>query len=107
MATYVTDITCFLGEDGRLGVLPGPARRLADYFGAIVVSLATSRPETPISTDLQCRRRPGRRPCGGRIQGLVNLDHVIEWRCPKCDDNGFISGWQGTLWDPRPSGPLQ
>jgi hypothetical protein len=23
----------------------------------------------------------------------------IHWHCPVCNDNGFISGWQATLWD--------
>jgi hypothetical protein len=23
----------------------------------------------------------------------------IYWHCPVCNDNGFISGWQDTLWD--------
>jgi hypothetical protein len=38
----------------------------------------------------------------------VHLPHVIFfdvdnfdvlWFCPECDDNGRISGWEGTFWD--------
>jgi hypothetical protein len=23
----------------------------------------------------------------------------VLWFCPNCDNNGRISGWQGTFWD--------
>jgi hypothetical protein len=23
----------------------------------------------------------------------------VLWFCPNCDDNGRISGWEGTFWD--------
>ena len=26
--------------------------------------------------------------------------HELRWRCPVCEDNGVISNWAGTRWDP-------
>jgi hypothetical protein len=26
------------------------------------------------------------------------------WFCPACDDNGRISGWEGTFWDNSDAG---
>ncbi|MHB8077891.1 MAG: hypothetical protein ACYDIE_01375 [Candidatus Krumholzibacteriia bacterium] len=54
--------------------------------------------------DLGCRRRPGRRPCGGRIHtALEEESGVIIWECSDCDDGGVISNWQNTSLDHRAS----
>jgi hypothetical protein len=29
---------------------------------------------------------------------LMVLERIY-WHCPVCNDNGFISGWQDTLWN--------
>ena len=51
-------------------------------------------------TTLRCRRRPGRRPCGGLLTIFFDVDTFdVLWFCPNCDDNGRISGWEGTFWD--------
>jgi hypothetical protein len=105
--TWIIDITHYLDASGRLAAMPGPARRIADYFGSIVAALADTIPETVTFTSVQCRRRPGRRRCLGQIQGVVNSESAIRWQCPVCADNGLISHWQGTIWDTRRSGPLQ
>ena len=66
--TWISDITHYLEASGRVSAIPGPARGLADHFGAITVSLANTMPETVSSTPVPCRRHPGREPCPGRIQ---------------------------------------
>jgi hypothetical protein len=50
---------------------------------------------------VRCRRRPGHRRCTGVVMSYPNNDEndTIYWYCPACGDNGFISGWQNTLWD--------
>ncbi|MGA2841982.1 MAG: hypothetical protein ABSG18_17735 [Steroidobacteraceae bacterium] len=51
-------------------------------------------------TKLRCRRRPGRRPCTGLLTLLFDVDTFdVLWFCPICDDQGRISGWEGTFWD--------
>jgi len=51
-------------------------------------------------TTIVCRRRPRRRPCGTLLTLYFDVDNFdVLWFCPACDDNGRISGWQGTFWD--------
>ena len=36
----------------------------------------------------------------GNRSELQPSGHELRWRCPVCDDNGVISNWVGTRWDP-------
>jgi len=96
--TWITDLTHFL-EDGRLPPqLPGPARRLAEHLGTIVAAVTGVEPDDPLG--VRCRRRPGRRPCPGEIEGYIEPEsNAIRWMCLFCGDNGMISNWENTLWD--------
>lgn len=78
--------------------MPPRARLLAEYFASIVVDATTNIDDPP---RVRCRRRPGRRRCGGMIISYPSGDErdTIHWHCPVCYDNGIISGWQNTLWD--------
>ena len=100
--TWISDIRHFLDADGRIpDDLPGPAFRIANYFGSIVKAV-TSREEIQTNnTGIKCRRRPGRKSCPGEVLALIDEKNnlVINWQCPMCNDNGIISGWQGTFWD--------
>jgi len=107
--TWITDITHFLdGHGGLPEELPGPARNIANHLGRIVVAATVPRSPSGEPVQVRCRRRPGRRPCPGVI------DHVIEpggeerifWRCTVCGDNGEIHGWKGSIWDCRGKGVL-
>lgn len=96
--TWVTDLTHFL-QNGRLHpALPGPARRLVDHLGAIVAAVTSVEPDEPLG--VRCRRRPGRKPCPGPIEGFIDPEsHEICWFCVACGDNGVISNWENTVWD--------
>jgi hypothetical protein len=98
--TWITDLTHFL-EDGRLvQELPGPALRLAEYLGRIVAAVTGTEPDDPL--DIRCRRRPGRRPCPGEIEGYIDPEsNAIHWKCLVCGDHGLISNWENTIWDLR------
>lgn len=102
--TWVTNMLHSLDEDGEFSVPPGPARRLAEYMGSIVEAV-TSRPpdEEDWVIAIQCRRRPGHVRCIAPIvAGYAEKDPTtIVWVCPACKDEGYISGWQETLWDKR------
>lgn len=51
-------------------------------------------------SELHCRRRPDRRPCGGQIHlGRDVESDAILWRCVACGDGGRITNWQETRWD--------
>jgi hypothetical protein len=97
---WITNMQHYLDEDGSIDSLNRPIKRLADYFGAIV-TFATSFDDEPFfNSDIQCRRRPGKKPCQGKIQALLELDtDRIIWRCPVCGDNGAIVDWENTPWD--------
>ena len=98
--TWITDLTDFL-ENGRLPLaLPGPARRLVEYLGRIVAAVTGVEPDDPLG--IRCRRRPGRRPCPGEIEGyIVPESNDIYWECLVCCDKGLISNWENTMWDLR------
>jgi hypothetical protein len=85
-----------LKRDGALAPLTGRGLRLAKYWTEIVAQ--ASNYDEPIT--LRCRRRPGRRPCGGLLTIFFDVDTFdVLWFCPTCEDNGRISGWEGTFWD--------
>lgn len=103
--TWITDMTHYLDRDGELGDLPTPALNLALFQGSIV-SWVTShgRPEGGLEdaekTNVYCRRSPGRRRCRGQIRaGFDAGSSAILWHCPVCGDQGYIRGWEATLWD--------
>lgn len=97
--TWITDLTDL--ESGSLpAALPGPARRLAEYLGSIVAAVTGTEPDDPLG--LRCRRRPGRRPCPGEVEGYIDPEsNTIHWACLVCGDNGTISNWENTMWDLR------
>jgi hypothetical protein len=99
--TWITDITHYLDADGNLPPdLPGPARNLANYLGSLIAAVSAAPCPIPRRLNVQCRRRPGRRPCPGFIEAMIDPDdYSVVWHCPSCGDNGFISNWEGTAWD--------
>lgn len=101
--TWVTDLTHFM-EDGRLAPgLPGPARKLAEHLTRIVAAVTGVEPDAPLG--VRCRARPGRRACGGEVDGYVDPEtNAVHWACPDCGDDGLISNWEGTIWDLRDAG---
>ena len=68
------------------------------------ISSQRSLPGEVIATGLACHRRPGCKPCSGKL--LVRRAEAaarIEWACPACSDEGVISGWEGSQWDLSPA----
>ena len=100
--TWVIDMTHYLDERGGIAKMPTPAARLAEYFGEIVSEVSSASAaalSAVLELDVACRRRPGRRRCSGKIEAVVDDKECIQWGCPVCEDNGYISHWQGTPWD--------
>ena len=93
----VADLRHYLDMPGDA---PGPARRVAEQLSAAVRAATAMGPAAPWVSALTCVRRPGRRPCAGRIAiAMSPADEAIEWRCTSCDDAGVIRGWRGTPFD--------
>jgi len=95
---YVTDMTHFEGIPS--GPSHEPARRMAQFFGAIVSAASVWPADKLIDSALFCRRRPGRMQCPGHLQiRRDRVSNVISWHCSRCDEQGEISNWEGTSWD--------
>jgi len=96
----VSDLNHFLDLSDDV---PAPAVRLAQHFGNIVrAATADQCVGVRWTSALPCRRRPGHRPCPGRI-AVVRLDPPtpVQWRCCVCADEGVISNWEGSPYDLR------
>ncbi len=96
----IADLTHFLGmPEGATG----PALRLAERLGAIVRTATAGDVGAAWTSALPCRRRPGNRPCPGRMVVLrPGPSAPIQWRCSACADEGVISNWQDSPYDLRP-----
>jgi len=98
--TFVIDLTHFLTDEGAIAPVSGPARRFAEFLASLVVDASTLPSNDSTTTQVSCRRRPGRKRCAGKIETDLDPDtDAIIWFCPACGDNGIIRNWQGTLWD--------
>jgi hypothetical protein len=50
-------------------------------------------------TLIECKRRPGGKPCRGWMWVYKLNDDRIQAHCPTCQDvEAVISGWEGTVW---------
>lgn len=92
--------------------LSGPAVPQLGYkvkwLGSVITYVSGVLAELPEGERPRCWRRPGRKPCPGRVR--VDWDPETEdiyWRCPVCGDKGRLGGWQGTFWDLTSDGPVQ
>lgn len=100
--TWITDITHFLTKDGEIAPTTGPAKRLAEFLGKLVVDATTASPFGATNTSVRCRRRPARKLCTGEIETSIDPESEdIVWRCPVCEDNGLIRNWRASMWDCR------
>jgi hypothetical protein len=103
--SWITDITDFLDDNGEIITEPPQARKLAEYFIAIVVMASYPDTEYPPEYRVSCRRRPNRKPCLEEIAGWIEPgSDDIYWICPKCQNKGRISSWRGTIWEKSDAG---
>ena len=38
---------------------------------------------------------------------MADTSDDVVWMCPKCNDRGFISNWQGSIWDMSEMGEVE
>jgi hypothetical protein len=96
---FVSDLHHFLDLPDDI---PGPARRMAEHLGGIVRAGTAGDVGPAWESALPCPRRPGHRPCPGRMI-VQRADPLapIQWACSVCNDQGVISNWQDTPFDLR------
>ena len=59
----------------------------------------TLHPGESRETLMECRRRPGRKPCLGLMWVFKDDQDSIIAHCPACEfDEAVIHDWQDTLW---------
>jgi hypothetical protein len=96
---FVSDLRHFLDLPSDV---PAPARRMAGHLTGIVRAATAGDGGVAWVSALTCSRRPGRRPCHGRLALFrTDVPPVIEWRCTSCGDEGVIRGWERSAFDLR------
>ncbi len=96
-ATYITDLTHFLDENG-LPPVDAPRRllKLLAFLGSILKAGSSHPTGAQFSSAVPCRRRF----CSRLSLTIANgRDGTIRWECPDCGENGYISKWQGSYCD--------
>lgn len=75
---------------------------MAQHLGSLVKAGSSAEPGLSWVSGIGCIRRPGRKPCPGRICiHRSELRPEIRWECIVCGDDGRISGWEGSSADLR------
>lgn len=89
---YISDARHFLDDKGAIAPLRGPAKAMAE-FHAGVIAYATDFDDVGVTLPrcFKCKK--------GTVQAELAQDDAIVWDCPRCQAQGRISNWQGTLWD--------
>ena len=88
---YIIDATHYLDDKGAIAPQKGPARKFADFVGAVVAAATHSEREMAAPGCFKCRKAP--------VQPELARDGAVVWSCPRCSTEGRISNWRGTLWD--------
>lgn len=87
---YITDAPHLLDDKGAIGPKRGPARKMADFLGSIIVAATLPTPGI---------QRPKCIECGNMVGATVGSSGEIHWQCSACAEEGRISNWRLTLWD--------
>ena len=89
---YITDARHLLDDKGAIAPLRGPAKATADFHAGVIAD-ATDFDDAGVTLPrcFKCKK--------GTVEAALAQDDAIVWHCPRCQDEGRISNWQGTLWD--------
>ena len=91
----ITNARHFLDSKGAIAPQSGPARKMAEFIGAIISQATHPNPDPDNDIAVKCREKK----CSGEIVAVNVGGGEIIWRCTQCNEEGIISDWQGTLWD--------
>ncbi len=94
---YFTNLSHLLDHEGNFPKkLQKEAKELA-VFLPLVTDYTTRVKNTTLSpTDIRCFNKG----CHGMISSAIRPDtKEIHWYCPVCENEGIVTGWEGTKWD--------
>ena len=94
---YISDMTHFLNEKGNIPKeMPDEARELASFFALVVDHTTKTMLSKLTPSGIRCFKRG----CHGTINTTLKPNKKeIHWYCPKCENEGVISNWEGTKWN--------
>lgn len=98
---YIADATHFLDDKGAIGPKRGPARKMAEFLGSVIVAATLPNPSTRRPKCIKCIK------CSGTIEAIVGTSDEIQWSCSTCSEAERISKWRHTLWGMTMSGSAQ
>jgi hypothetical protein len=83
--------------------MPEDAPRLAVRLATQLVAIVRAGSARPVGTSatsgVGCTKRPGRRRREGFVMVPRHGNREIAWACDVCDDEGVITGWEGSAAD--------
>jgi len=95
---WIIDIKHWLDETQTQAAVPHLKNKVRQLTEIIAYATSVEAGLQPGSCP-KCWRSPGRKPCEGVLEIDFESEDRIYWECPDCGDEGFISGWQGLIWD--------
>jgi hypothetical protein len=89
---YIIDLKHFLDASGAIAPVKGPALKMAKFVTDVTAAASgQSAGVAAAPTCFNCKKEA--------VDSSVAPDEAILWFCPRCQTDGRISNWQGTLWD--------
>ena len=95
---WVIDIRHWLNESQDGPAVP-QLKKKVEKLEEIIVFATSVESLVPVSHYPKCDKRPGRKPCKGRLDVKMVSDDEIYWLCPVCGDEGVVSGWTDLFWN--------
>lgn len=95
---WVIDIRHWLNES-QSGAAAPQLEKKVEKLKEIIVFATSVESSIPVQSFPKCNRRPGRKPCQGRLDVHMTEDDEIHWFCPVCGDEGIIHGWKDLFWN--------
>ena len=89
---WVIDIRHWLNESQDGPAVP-QLKKKVEKLEEIIVFATSVESLVPVSHYQKCDKRPGRKPCKGRLDVKMVSDDEIYWLCQVCGDEGVVSGW--------------
>ena len=96
---YITNIQHLLeASENMPEVMPKESKELIGFLTLVINTTTKYLPQTLTTTNVHCFVKG----CHGLIKtAIMPKSDEIHWYCPECENEGIISGWQGTIWDNR------